>query len=78
MAENIVKHRQMALLWFFVIFQITAAAFGGPNLDELYVTSAQLVVKGVEQPAPAGAVFKVTGTGAKGLPGYKVDLNKLK
>lgn len=59
-------------------FQITATAFGGPNMDKLYVTSAQLVVKGVEQPVPAGAVFKVTGTGAKGIPGYKVNLDILK
>ncbi|KAK4879087.1 hypothetical protein RN001_007233 [Aquatica leii] len=47
--------------------QITAAAFGGPNLEDLYVTSAQLVVDGQKQPEPAGAVFKVTGTGSKGL-----------
>jgi len=52
--------------------QITAAAFGGPNMDELYVTSAQLVVNGVKQAHPAGAVFKVTGLGVKGLPSYKV------
>lgn len=43
-------------------------------MDELYVTSAQLVVKGEKQPHPAGAVFKVTGLGAKGLPGVKVKL----
>ena len=52
--------------------QITAPTFGGPNLDILYVTSAQLVVKGQHQPSPAGAVFKVTGIGAKGFPGNKV------
>lgn len=55
-------------------FQVTAAAFGGPNMDVLYVTTAQLVVDGVEQPDPAGAVFAVTGTGAKGYPNYKVKL----
>lgn len=54
--------------------QITSAAFGGPNLDELYVTSAQLVVKGEKQPHPAGAVFRLTGIGARGLPGVKVKL----
>lgn len=47
-------------------------------MDILYVTSAQLVVKGVGQDEPAGSVFKVTGTGAKGLPGYKVKLDNLK
>lgn len=47
-------------------------------MDILYVTSAQLVVKGVEQGAQAGAVFKVTGTGAKGVPGYNFKLDILK
>lgn len=56
------------------LLQVTAAAFGGANLDVLYVTTAQLVVNGIKQPDPAGAVFKVTGTGAKGLPGYNVKL----
>ncbi|KAF5269326.1 hypothetical protein FQR65_LT02628 [Abscondita terminalis] len=55
--------------------QITSAAFGGPNLEDLYVTSAQLVIDGEKQPEPAGAVFKVTGTGTKGLPGVNVKLN---
>ncbi|KAB0798137.1 hypothetical protein PPYR_09130 [Photinus pyralis] len=54
--------------------QITSATFGGPNLDELYVTSAQLVIDGKTQPAPAGAVFKVTGTGSKGVPCVNVKL----
>ena len=57
-----------------ILLQITACAFGGPNMDELYVTSAKLVVKGETQPKPAGAVFKITGTGCKGIPGYKVKL----
>lgn len=52
-------------------------AFGGPNLDDMYVTSARLTVKGVEQPDPAGAVFKVTGTGVKGTPCYNVDLKQI-
>ncbi|CAH0557443.1 unnamed protein product [Brassicogethes aeneus] len=56
--------------------QITAAAFGGPNLDELFVTSAQLVVKGQKQPHPAGAVFRVTGLGVRGEPGVKVKIPK--
>lgn len=54
--------------------QITSATFGGPNLEELYVTSAQLVIEGKTQPAPAGAVFKVTGTGSKGVPCVNVKL----
>jgi gluconolactonase len=74
--------RQVLFVWVFfvqilpVTLQITAAAFGGPNLDELYVTSAQLVVNGVKQAHPAGAVFRVTGTGARGQPGVKVKIPK--
>ncbi|KAF2906145.1 hypothetical protein ILUMI_00037 [Ignelater luminosus] len=60
---------------YFPAKQITAIAFGGPNLDTLYVTSAQLVVDGESQPEPAGAVFKVTNVGAKGLPCANVRLN---
>ncbi|XP_017785409.1 PREDICTED: regucalcin-like [Nicrophorus vespilloides] len=62
---------------YFPAKQITACAFGGPNMDVLYVTSAKLVVKGEEQPKPAGALFRVTRTGCRGIPGYKVDLEKL-
>nr|ADK55065.1 luciferin regenerating enzyme [Lampyris turkestanicus] len=54
--------------------QITCPTFGGPNLEDLYVTSGQLVIEGKTQPAPAGAVFKVTGVGSKGLPCVNVHL----
>ncbi|XP_054740037.1 regucalcin-like [Anastrepha obliqua] len=50
--------------------QITSAAFGGPNLDILYVTSSRLN----DQPAPAGETFKVTGLGVKGLPMTKTRI----
>lgn len=53
--------------------QITSAAFGGPNLDILYVTSAATERSG-PQPPPAGSLFKVTGLGVKGLPMSKVRL----
>lgn len=53
--------------------QITSAAFGGPNLDILYVTSAATERSG-PQPPPAGSLFKVTGLGVKGLPMNKVRL----
>ncbi|CAH0557444.1 unnamed protein product [Brassicogethes aeneus] len=47
----------------------TSVAFGGPNLDELYVTSASFTVNGVELPPPDhGATFRVTGLGVKGFP----------
>uniref|UniRef100_A0A182T4M4 Regucalcin n=1 Tax=Anopheles maculatus TaxID=74869 RepID=A0A182T4M4_9DIPT len=46
--------------------QVTSVAFGGPKLDELFVTTAAKNFSG-PQKDPAGAVFKVTGLGAKGL-----------
>ncbi|XP_011200668.2 regucalcin isoform X1 [Bactrocera dorsalis] len=50
--------------------QITSAAWGGPNLDILYVTTSAKF----EQPAPAGTTYKITGLGATGLPMTKVQL----
>ncbi|KFB45338.1 AGAP001501-PA-like protein [Anopheles sinensis] len=50
--------------------RITSVAFGGPQLDELFVTSAFHV----DKPAPAGALFKITGMGVKGKPMYKMIL----
>ncbi|XP_055709062.1 regucalcin-like isoform X2 [Phlebotomus papatasi] len=45
--------------------QVTSAAFGGPNLDILYVTTAG-TERDSPQPPPAGGVFAVTGLGVKG------------
>ncbi|CAG9831043.1 unnamed protein product [Diabrotica balteata] len=46
--------------------QITSVAFGGTNLDELYVTSGNLSDRpGGKSP---GSVFRVTGLNVKGLP----------
>lgn len=53
--------------------QVTSVAFGGPNLDELYVTTARKLVIDPQQP-PAGATFKVTGLGVRGMPMYEMDL----
>lgn len=53
--------------------QITSAAFGGPNLDILYVTSAGQE-RDSPQPKPAGQLFAVTGLGVRGLPMNKVRL----
>ncbi|KAJ8973399.1 hypothetical protein NQ317_006465, partial [Molorchus minor] len=42
--------------------QVTSVAFAGPNLDELYVTTAKLAVFGDAPTASeAGATFRVTG-----------------
>lgn len=51
--------------------QVTSVAFGGPNLDILYVTTAATARDSV-QPPLAGHLFQVTGLGVKGLPGVKV------
>ncbi|XP_072380556.1 regucalcin-like [Diabrotica undecimpunctata] len=50
----------------FPAVQITSVAFGGRNLDELYVTSATL--DGEEKGECPGTLFRVTGLSAKGLP----------
>ncbi|XP_036225837.2 regucalcin [Bactrocera oleae] len=49
---------------------VTSVAFGGPNLDTLFVTTSSFD----DEPAPAGYTFKVTGLGAKGLPMWKVKI----
>ncbi|XP_052870510.1 regucalcin [Anopheles cruzii] len=54
--------------------QVTSAAFGGPNLDVLFVTTSAKEFKS-PQPAPAGALFKVTGLGVKGTPMHAVALD---
>ncbi|KAH8420598.1 hypothetical protein KR009_011951, partial [Drosophila setifemur] len=50
--------------------QITSSAFGGPNLDILYVTTAAKF----DQPSPAGTTYKVTGLNATGYPGYNLKI----
>lgn len=49
---------------------VTSLTFGGPNLDVLYVTSANL---DISEPLSvnAGQLFKVTGLGVHGLDGVK-------
>jgi len=50
---------------------IISAAFGGPNLDVLYVTSARSGLSDAEllaQPA-AGALFQITNLGVRGQSG---------
>ncbi|XP_065210543.1 regucalcin-like [Planococcus citri] len=54
--------------------QITSVAFGGPNLDVLYVTSADINIKGKYK--NAGSVFQVSGLGVRGnlsLPLYLMN-----
>lgn len=57
-------------------------AFGGPNLDILFVTTASIPVTADaiglhpsdKKEELAGKLFKVTGLGAKGFPGVKVHV----
>lgn len=55
---------------------LTSVAFGGRNLDELYVTSANCKLSPEQQAVEtdSGALFKVTNIGAKGIGGssYKM------
>lgn len=50
--------------------QITSVAFGGPNLDILFVTTSS----SGDKPAPAGTTYKVTGLGTRGLLMSKMKL----
>ncbi|XP_075228141.1 uncharacterized protein LOC142328320 [Lycorma delicatula] len=57
--------------------QTTSVAFGGPNLEELYVTTANLNIgitlsKGDQENNSNGCLFKVTNLGVKGLPMFNV------
>lgn len=53
--------------------RITSVAFGGPKLDILFVTSASKEGNG-QVPAPAGAIFKVTGLNATGTKMYRAKV----
>jgi sugar lactone lactonase YvrE len=48
------------------VSQVTACTFGGPGLDELYITTSRQTVPAGRQPA-AGALFRVR-PGVRGLP----------
>ncbi|XP_060518027.1 regucalcin-like [Cylas formicarius] len=52
--------------------QPTSVTFGGPQLDELYVTTARFPVEGVTPEPPVnGSLYKITNLGVKGLPSNK-------
>lgn len=53
--------------------QITSVAFGGPNLDILYVVCASILSE--RQNPNAGCLYQITGLGVKGLPGVSVKLS---
>ena len=47
--------------------ETTACAFGGPNLDRLFVTTG--IHSKIEEP-DAGKVFVIDGLGVKGVPAF--------
>ncbi|XP_044727983.1 regucalcin-like [Chrysoperla carnea] len=58
--------------------QVTSTMFGGPNLDDLYVTTAKegLSPEELQQQPQAGAVFRIKNLGVRGyLPPYKVAID---
>ncbi|XKL61908.1 hypothetical protein PGB90_001741 [Kerria lacca] len=54
---------------------ITSVAFGGTNMEDLYVTSAHNILSEEEFKAKpdSGCLFKITGTGSKGIAGEVVN-----
>ena len=53
------------------VAQVTSAAFGGPHLDRLFVTSARadLDVAALAGQPLAGGLFEIVDPGVVGLPG---------
>ncbi|XKL61909.1 hypothetical protein PGB90_001743 [Kerria lacca] len=53
---------------------ITSVAFGGTNMEDLYVTSAHNILSEEEFKAKpdSGCLFKITGTGSKGIAGVAI------
>lgn len=59
----------------YIFFQPTSVAFGGENLDELYVTSANFKFNNVELSPPIdGGTYRITGLNVKGYPGVSAIL----
>ncbi|BET00841.1 anterior fat body protein [Nesidiocoris tenuis] len=58
------------------VCQTTSVVFGGPNLDELYVTTAEIKITAEEKEMfpESGSVYRVTGLNTKGLHAANFDL----
>lgn len=54
----------------------TSVAWGGPNLDILFVTTSKrwLTPKEIEQQPGAGSLYAVTNLGVKGQPDFEADI----
>ncbi|KAE9527844.1 hypothetical protein AGLY_012668 [Aphis glycines] len=61
----------------FPAYQITSAAFGGPNLDQLYVTTASYQTTDAQKSKLpySGTLFRVLGTCSTGFNGVPVKIN---
>jgi len=57
--------------------QVTSVCFGGPNMDEMYVTTAKAGLTEAEMKAKpdSGAVFRVRGLGVTGTPSIPVKFS---
>ncbi|XP_053675605.1 regucalcin-like [Anopheles nili] len=55
------------------VAQVTSVAFGGPNLDVLFATTASKELS-VAQGPPAGALLQITGLNTRGTPMHEVVL----
>jgi len=53
--------------------KVTSCAFGGENLEDLYITSASVELAGDEKKAQplAGSLFVIKNTGFKGIEGFE-------
>ncbi|XP_044267290.1 regucalcin-like [Tribolium madens] len=55
--------------------QVTSLTFGGPYLDEMYVTTGAYKIDDQDLPPPDnGALYKITGLGTRGLQAAKFRL----
>ncbi|XP_049884814.1 regucalcin-like [Pectinophora gossypiella] len=55
------------------VSRTTSVAWGGPNYDELFVTTSRVQVDETVEPL-AGAIFTIRGTGSVGVPHYPFRL----
>lgn len=46
---------------------VTSVAFGGANLDELYVTTGDRNIFEVDAPISGGQLYRILGLGVQGL-----------